>query len=156
MVCVGCGESPGVPLHPFESGSPICGWCLRLSRQRDDVRSSRTASTYGRAGYEYPLSVGRMLKWGFKSPTAPKKKLKKVLTNRKVCDIIKIQMRDVRRPKDGVPTRASKSLLIKSSTARCVGLRNTNVNQSQFAEEMLDYAYYKATRGQGRKSPCVK
>ena len=30
-------------------------------------------------------------------------------------------------------------------TARCVGLRNTNVNQSQFAEEMLDYAYYKAT-----------
>ena len=44
MVCFGCGESPGVPLHPFESGSPICGWCLRLSRQRDDVRSSRTAS----------------------------------------------------------------------------------------------------------------
>ena len=73
MVCVGCGESPGVPLHPFESGSPICGWCLRLSRQRDDVRSSRTASIYGRAGYEYPPSVGRMLKWGFESPTAPKK-----------------------------------------------------------------------------------
>ena len=46
MVCVGCGESPGVPLHPFESGSPICGWCLRLSRQRDDVRSSRTASKF--------------------------------------------------------------------------------------------------------------
>lgn len=48
MVCVGCGESPGVPLHPFESGSPICGWCRRLSRQRDDVRSSRTASKYDR------------------------------------------------------------------------------------------------------------
>ena len=91
MVCVGCGESPGVPLHPFESGSPICGWCLRLSRQRDDVRSSRTASTYGRAGYEYPPSVGRMLKWGFKSPTAPKKIKKNLLTNHPRCDTIKAQ-----------------------------------------------------------------
>jgi hypothetical protein len=38
-------------------------------------------------------------------------------------------------------------------TARCVGLRNTNVNQSQFAEEMLDYAYYKAIPFGGRNSP---
>ena len=29
-------------------------------------------------------------------------------------------------------------------TARCVGLRYTNVNQSRPAEEMTDYAYYKA------------
>jgi hypothetical protein len=50
-----------------------------------------------------------------------------------------------------VPTRASKSSMTKSSTARCVGLRNTNVNQSQFAEEMLDYAYYKATWERGRR-----
>ena len=35
---------------------------------------------------------GEKLKWGFESPTAPKK-VKKVLTNRKICDIIKIQMR---------------------------------------------------------------
>ena len=65
-------------------------------------------------------------------------------------------MRDARRPKDGVPTRASKSSMTKSSTARCVGLRNINVNQSQFAEEMLDYAYYKATKGGGlQRSPSA-
>ena len=34
-------------------------------------------------------------------------------------------------------------------TARCVGLRYTNVNQCRFAEVMTDYAYYKATRGGG-------
>ena len=55
MVCVGCGESPGVPLHPFESGSPICGWCLRLSRQRDDVRSSRTASKNFSKKFKKPI-----------------------------------------------------------------------------------------------------
>jgi hypothetical protein len=32
-----------VPPHPFEPGSPSFGLCLRLGRQRDDVRSSRTA-----------------------------------------------------------------------------------------------------------------
>ena len=32
-----------MPLHPFEPGSLSCGLCLRLGRQRDDVRSSRTA-----------------------------------------------------------------------------------------------------------------
>ena len=31
-------------------------------------------------------------------------------------------------------------------TARCVGLRYTNVNQSRLAEEMTDYAYYKAKK----------
>ena len=63
---------------------------------------------------------GEKLKWGFESPTAPKKKLKKVLTNRKVCDIIKIQMRDARqkpaRWQD--PRESDKPLTIKSSTAR--------------------------------------
>ena len=34
---------PCVPPHPFEPGSPSFGLCLRLGRQRDDVRSSRTA-----------------------------------------------------------------------------------------------------------------
>ena len=135
MVCVGCGESPGVPLHPFESGSPICGWCLRLSRQRDDVRSSRTASTYGRAGYEYPPSGGRMLKWGFESPTAPKK-LKKVLTNRKVCDIIKTQRGKQGRSRRQDPRESGKSLTTKSSTARCSCVRDTNVNQTSQAEKM--------------------
>ena len=46
------------------------------------------------------------------------KKIKECLTNHQKCDIIKIQMRDARRPKDGVPTRASKTSTIKSSTAR--------------------------------------
>jgi hypothetical protein len=32
-------------------------------------------------------------------------------------------------------------------------MRNTNVNQSRFAEEMTDYAYYKATPFGGRNSP---
>lgn len=32
----------------------------------------------------------------------------------------------------------------KTSTARCVGLRYTNVDQCRFAEEMTDDAYYKA------------
>ena len=35
-----------------------------------------------------------------------------------------------------VPTRASKTLTIKSSTARGVGVRNTNVNQTVQAEIM--------------------
>ena len=34
----------------------------------------------------------------------------------------------------------------KTPTARCVGLRYTNVNQSRFAEVMTDYAYYKAKK----------
>ena len=33
-----------------------------------------------------------------------------------------------------------------ASTARCVGVRDTNVNQSRFAEVMTDYAYYKAKK----------
>lgn len=53
-----------------------------------------TDTNHGRAGYEYPPSVGRMLKWGFKSPTAPKKKVKKkekkFLTNRAECAIIRM------------------------------------------------------------------
>ena len=48
---------------------------------------------------------GEKLKWGFESPTAPKKKLKKVLTNRKVCDIIKIQKREAWQKLRARPTR---------------------------------------------------
>ena len=37
-----------------------------------------------------------------------------------------------------------------ASTPRCVGLGDTNVNQSRLAEEMTDYAYYKATKKKSR------
>lgn len=57
---------PSVPPHPFESGSPSFGLCLRLGRQRDDVRSSRTADK-------------KILK-----------NFKKVLTNCQKCGIINI------------------------------------------------------------------
>jgi DNA-binding transcriptional regulator YdaS (Cro superfamily) len=60
------------------------------------------------------------------------------LTNHQKCDIIKIQMRDARqkpaRWQD--PRESGKSLTIKSSTARGVGVRNTNVNQTVQAETM--------------------
>ena len=39
--------------------------------------------------------------------------------------------------KEWTPTRASKPLMIKSSTARCSCLRYTNVNQTTQAEKML-------------------
>ena len=35
----------------------------------------------------------------------------------------------------GVPTRASKTSSLKTPTARCVGVRDINVNQSRFAED---------------------
>lgn len=45
--CNGCSLveriPPCVPPHSFEPSSPHCSLCLRLGRQRDDVRSSRTA-----------------------------------------------------------------------------------------------------------------
>lgn len=60
------------------------------------------------------------------------------MTNHQKCDIIKIQMRDARqepaRWQD--PRESDKSLTIKSSTARGVGVRNTNVNQTVQAETM--------------------
>ena len=52
---------------------------------------------------------GEKLKWGFESPTAPKKKLKKVLTNRKVCDIIKTQKARARQSQRERPTRVGKT-----------------------------------------------
>ena len=45
--------------------------------------------------------------------------------------------------KCGCP-RERVSPLPDEPTARCVGLRYTSVNQSRLAEEMTDYAYYKA------------
>lgn len=45
--------------------------------------------------------------------------------------------------------RESVRPVLDEPTARCVGLRNTNVNQSRLAEEMTDYAYYKATQKGG-------
>jgi hypothetical protein len=42
----------------------------------------------------------------------------------------------------------------KTPTARCVGVRYTNVNQSRLAEEMTDYAYYKAKKNS--KYPLTK
>ena len=43
-----------------------------------------------------------------------------------------------------VDPRESVRPLPMKSTARCVGVRYTNVNQCRFAEEMADDAYYKA------------
>ena len=74
----------------------------------------------------------------------PAKIKKKVLTSRKVCDIIKTQRGKQGKSRRQDPRELCKSLMTKSSTARCVGLRNTNVNQCRLAEEMTDYAYYKA------------
>jgi hypothetical protein len=60
--------------------------------------------------------------------------------------------------RDGNPeTRAAHESEVRpvpdDPTAWCVGVRNTNVNQSRFAEEMTDYAYYKAIPFGGRNSP---
>lgn len=44
-----------------------------------------------------------------------------------------------------VPRETGKTSLAKSpDAARCVGARDTNVNQCRYAEVMADYAYYKA------------
>ena len=44
-----------------------------------------------------------------------------------------------------VPRETGKTSLAKSpDAARCVGARDTNVNQCRYAEVMVDYAYYKA------------
>ena len=67
------------------------------------------------------------------------------MTNPLKCDTIRVQ-----KERDGNPeTRAAHESEVRpvpdDPTARCVGLRYISVDQSQFAEEMLDYAYYKAT-----------
>jgi hypothetical protein len=77
------------------------------------------------------------------------KKEKKYLTNTVLCGIIKVQKRSrkatakSRSPRERCKTFPFQFRLI-ASTPRCVGLGDTNVNQSCFAEEMTDYAYYKA------------
>lgn len=44
-----------------------------------------------------------------------------------------------------VPRETGKTSLIKSTdAARCIGARDTSVNQCRYAEVMADYAYYKA------------
>ena len=44
-----------------------------------------------------------------------------------------------------VPRETGKTSPIKSpDAARCVGARDTSVNQCRYAEVMADYAYYKA------------
>ena len=48
---------------------------------------------------------GENVKVGVQIPHRPQKKLKKVLTNRKVCDIIKIQTREARQKPRARPTR---------------------------------------------------
>lgn len=77
-------------------------------------------------------------------PKIFKKNLKKVLTNRKVCDIIKT-LREGKQPeRKGSPREQVRLSRQKLSLARCVGLRVINVSQSPKAEAMWDYADYKA------------
>ena len=54
-VFVGWEDSYGVPPHSFEPSSPHCSLCLRLGRQRDDVRSSRTADKKFLKTFKKPL-----------------------------------------------------------------------------------------------------
>ena len=81
-----------------------------------------------------PLSVGQHL---HRTGTA-QKNVKNLLTNPHPCDIIRVQMRDARRKpaRWQDPRESDKPLTIKSSTARGVGVRNTNVNQTVQAETM--------------------
>ena len=77
------------------------------------------------------------------------------MTNSTECAIIKIQKRSrkatakSRSPRERCKTFPFQFRLI-ASTPRCVGLGDTNVNQSRLAEEMTDYAYYKATKKKSR------
>ena len=66
-----------------------------------------------------------------------------------MCAIIQVQKARVRRHRNGETHESRVRPLPDYPTARCVGLRYINVNQSQIAEEMLDYAFYKAIRGGG-------
>ena len=61
-----------------------------------------------------------------------------------MCAIIQVQKARVRRHRNGETHESRVRPLPDDPTARCVGLRNINVNQSRPAEEMTDYAYYKA------------
>ena len=72
------------------------------------------------------------------------KNLKNPLTNTSKCDIIKT-LREGKQPeRKGSPREQVRLSRQRLSLARCVGLRVINVNQSPEAEEMWDYADYKA------------
>ena len=67
-----------------------------------------------------------------------------LLTNQTICDIIQIQSGGksplsalVRLSEERDPRESRKTLTIKSSTARGIGVRDTNVNQTVQAETML-------------------
>ena len=62
---------------------------------------------------------------------------KKCLTNSQECAIIKAQRGKQGRSQRQDPRESGKSLTIKSSTARCSCVRDTNVNQTPQAEKML-------------------
>lgn len=110
---------PSVPPHPFEPGSPSFGLCLRLGRQRDDVRSSRTADKkfskkvltnqfkYAIIGIESEERImnrtpmGRQLDFDLKYKMNNndfikfiEKEKKKVLTNQSKCGIMIIENKE--------------------------------------------------------------
>ena len=61
---------------------------------------------------------------------------KKCLTNSQECAIIKAQRGKQGRSRRQDPRESCKSLMTKSSTARCSCVRDTNVNQTSQAEKM--------------------
>ena len=72
------------------------------------------------------------------------KNLKNLLTNTSKCVIIKT-LREGKQPeRKGSPREQVRLSRQRLSLARCVGLRVINVSQSPEAEEMWDYADYKA------------
>ena len=69
---------------------------------------------------------------------------KNLLTNSTECAIIKT-LREGKQPeRKGSPREQVRLSRQRLSLARCVGLRVINVSQSPEAEEMWDYADYKA------------
>lgn len=82
-------------------------------------------------------------------PPTPRKKIfekffKNPLTNLTKYVIIKT-LREGKQPeRKGSPREQVRPLRQRHLTARCIGLRYTNVSQSPEAEAMWDYADYKA------------
>ena len=62
---------------------------------------------------------------------------KKCLTNSQECAIIQVQRGKQGRSRRQDPRESCKSLMTKSSTARCSCVRDINVNQTPQAEKML-------------------
>ena len=82
-------------------------------------------------------------------PPTPRKKIfenffKNPLTNLTKCAIIKTQREGKQPERKGSPREQVRLSRQRLSLARCVGLRVINVSQSPKAEEMWDYADYKA------------